>query len=65
MKASEIGRGFDLFEAVKWLNPDQQKEFLRTHKIPLTFIPRLLWRYPHLGRTFVEVGREYLWLMKN
>ena len=60
MKAPQMGEMFQLFEVVKWLPVKQQADFLRTHKIPVQHIPRLIIRYPHLIQNIAAIAQEYI-----
>lgn len=59
-KAPEMGKAFDLFHAVKWLSERDQIDFLRTHKIPVHVIPRLIMQYPHLIGNLASIAQEYV-----
>ncbi|MEK7079583.1 MAG: hypothetical protein AAB929_05930, partial [Patescibacteria group bacterium] len=59
-KAQQMGGVFDLFQAVKWLSEGDQVDFLRTHKIPVHVIPRLIMKYPHLIGNLASIAQEYV-----
>lgn len=58
-RAVELGNAFEMFNVVKYLNPDSQANLLHDHRVPTHLIPLLLLRYPHLITTFANTALEY------
>lgn len=58
LKAKELGKLFDMFNVVKWMNEEEQMNFLRNHSIPKRLIPLVILRYPHLLKSLSEIAAE-------